>query len=84
MREMHSQSCFWAGVCLFYQVDESNQVVRRIALPSRAVSALAGTVGVQGSSNGIGSNAKFRTPVGVAIDAEATFALVVSLCCEML
>ena len=41
------------------------------------VSTLAGQAGSQGSTNGIGTNARFWNPHGIALDAAGTFAVVV-------
>ena len=50
-----------------YVADTGNSLIRRIA-PS-GVTTLAGTVGVTGSSNGAGTNALFRLPGALAVDA---------------
>jgi len=66
------------------QTDSSNQLIRHIIVSSGAVSTLAGLAGTSGSSNGIGTNARFRDPLGIALDAAGTFAVVVStVCIEM-
>ena len=41
------------------------------------VSTLAGQAGSSGSTNGVGTNARFNGPVGIALDAAGTFAVVV-------
>ena len=41
------------------------------------VSTLAGQTLSTGSTNGIGTNARFYNPVGIALDAASTFAVVV-------
>ncbi len=50
-----------------YVVDWGNHTLRRIT-PAGVVSTLAGSPGVPGSADGIGSAARFNTPGGVAID----------------
>jgi len=51
-----------------YVADTFNHAIRRIAL-SGAVSALAGTPGVAGTSNGAGAAARFTLPTGIALDS---------------
>jgi len=51
-----------------YVADTFNHAIRRIAL-SDAVSALAGTPGVAGTSNGAGAAARFTLPTGIALDS---------------
>ena len=41
------------------------------------VSTLAGQAGVTGSSNGVASNSMFSQPLGIAMDAACTFAVLV-------
>jgi hypothetical protein len=65
-------TCGWLS-----QVEVGNHLVRLYNVSSGAISVLAGTVGATGSSNGVGSNALFNAPSGVAVDAAGTFALVV-------
>lgn len=55
-----------------------NHVVRRVSISSGLVTTLAGTAGISGSLNAVGAAARFNAPVGVAVDAAGTFALVVS------
>jgi DNA-binding beta-propeller fold protein YncE len=57
--------------------DFYNNLIRVIDLSTTAVSTLAGMVGVSGSINGIGTNAKFNLPTCVNIAPNGTFALVV-------
>lgn len=59
------------------QADSSANLIRGINLTSRRVTTLAGQLDVSGSSDGLGSSAKFYSPSGLAIDAGCTFALVV-------
>ena len=54
-----------------------NNLIRRIVLSSALVSTLAGS-GATGSVNGLGTTASFYYPAGVAMDANVTYALVVS------
>ena len=50
-----------------YVTDQYNYTIRKVT-PSGLVSTLAGKVGVQGSSDGPGSAARFDQPFGVAVD----------------
>ena len=59
------------------QVEESNHLIRLLVLSSGVVSTLAGQAGSSGSTNGLGTNARFRDPYGIALDAAGTFAVVV-------
>jgi len=51
-----------------YVADQGNFTIRKIT-PAGAVTTLAGSVGMQGSVDGIGSAARFHVPVGVTVDA---------------
>ena len=51
-----------------YVADTGNNTIRVIT-PSGSVSTLAGTVGLYGSSDGTGKNARFNGPTGLAVDA---------------
>ena len=63
---------------LSLKADYGNHLIRRIDLTSGLVSTLAGTSGVTGSSNGLGTAAAFNNPLYVSMDAAGTFTLVVS------
>lgn len=54
-----------------YVVDQMNFLIRKIT-PAGVVSTVAGTVGVLGKKDGIGTNAAFSVPYGLAIDAAGT------------
>ena len=60
------------------QSDYYNCLIRRIVISSGLVSTLAGTSGASGSADGLGTAASFNTPLGVAMDAAGTVALIVS------
>ena len=51
-----------------YVADEGNDTIRKVA-PGGVVTTLAGTAGLQGSADGVGSAARFFNPYGVAADA---------------
>lgn len=50
-----------------YVVDTHNHAIRKIS-PIGLVTTLAGTLGENGSSDGIGGNARFNSPSSIAID----------------
>ena len=52
-----------------YVVEEWNQTVRRIS-PHGVVTTIAGTAGWQGSADGWGTAAQFRSPSGITVDAQ--------------
>ena len=69
-----SNARFWApfGIAVdrsgnVYVADTANNTIRKIA-PDGVVSTLAGLAGHPGSIDGIGANARFRNPWGVAVD----------------
>ena len=54
--------------------------MRRVVIsPTIAVTTLAGVYGASGFVDGIGTNAMFKVPRGIAIDAASTIAIVVSV-----
>ncbi len=55
-----------------------NPLIRRIDMSSGTVTTLAGAALSPGSTDGVGMAAKFYNPVGVAMDASAAVAIVVS------
>ena len=56
--------------------DIFNHQIRRIIISTASVTTLAGVNGSSGSSNGIGTNSRFRHPHGVAIFPDGVYALV--------
>ena len=60
------------------QADLVYSHIRHIILSSGVVSTLAGQAGSNGATNGVATNARFNNPVGIALDAAGTFAVVVS------
>ena len=69
-----SSARFWApfGIAVdrsgnVYVADTANNTIRKIA-PDGVVSTLAGLAGHPGGIDGIGANARFRNPWGVAVD----------------
>lgn len=51
-----------------YLTDESNHTIRQIVIATGVVTTLAGTAGVSGSNDGIGSAALFTNPEGITTD----------------
>ncbi|MGD1032589.1 MAG: C10 family peptidase [Opitutaceae bacterium] len=51
-----------------YVADSSNNTIRMVT-PAGVVTTLAGTAGLPGSANGMGSAARFHFPSGVAVDS---------------
>ena len=51
-----------------YVADHNNHTIRKIVISSGVVTTLAGTSGVSGSNDGIGSAAKFNKPTGITTD----------------
>ena len=64
------------------KADTNNHLIRHILLSSGVVSTLAGQAGSAGSTNGVGTNARFNNPRGIALDAAGTFAVVVRMVWE--
>lgn len=54
-----------------YVADNGNQTIRKIT-PDGIVTTLAGTAGGKGATDGPGSEARFRFPTGLAVDARGT------------
>jgi sugar lactone lactonase YvrE len=56
--------------------DFSNNVIRAITLASGVVTTLAGTPGSSGSSDGVGTGARFTYPAGIALSGDGATVLV--------
>jgi sugar lactone lactonase YvrE len=54
-----------------YVADNGNHTIRKID-PSGQVSTMAGQAGNSGSADGVGTNAQFRLPSGVAVDSNGS------------
>ncbi len=54
-----------------YVVDKTDCTIQRIT-PGGMVTTLAGSSGVKGSADGVGSSATFNTPEGIAVDSGGT------------
>ena len=74
--EVWLEFVFTCMLCL--QADTNNHMVRLIEINTGAVSTLAGSNGISGTNDALATNARFKSPYGVAVDAVASFALVVS------
>ncbi|NOK62074.1 MAG: hypothetical protein GFH27_549321n61 [Chloroflexi bacterium AL-W] len=57
--------------------DARNNTVRRLDLPTREVTTLAGAAGIRGQADGTGTDARFAYPSGIALNSDGTLALVV-------
>jgi DNA-binding beta-propeller fold protein YncE len=56
--------------------DRSNHLVRHIVISTASVTTLAGVAGSSGSTNGVGTIARFNFPYGVSISPNGVYALV--------
>jgi hypothetical protein len=56
--------------------DSSNHLIRQIVISTASVTTLAGVAGTPGSTNGVGTIARFNQPVGVSISPDGVYALV--------
>lgn len=64
-----------------YIVDTGNQTIRKLELATGKVTTLAGRVGKRGYKDGIGNEARFNIPQGIAIDGDNLYVTdVVSYC----
>ena len=65
----------WGIACApdgtIYVADTDNHTIRKVT-PAGVVTTLAGSAGAIGSQDGTGSNARFDSPTGVAVDAAGT------------
>jgi hypothetical protein len=65
--------------------DSSNYQIRKIVISTSEVSLLAGAVdGSRGTSNGIGTNARFRFPAGISLSSDDSYALVADVWVNMI
>lgn len=51
-----------------YVADSGSNTIRKLATATGEVTTLAGTLGLAGSDDGVGSDARFRAPLGLALD----------------
>ena len=56
------------GEGILYVADSSNHTIRKVT-PAGDVTTLAGLAGSPGTSDGVGSGARFRNPSGVVVDS---------------
>lgn len=66
--------CFPSGVATdsagnLYVADTSNSTIRKIVISTGVVTTLAGAAGQTGSTNDIGSAARFTYPIGIVTDS---------------
>jgi sugar lactone lactonase YvrE len=55
-----------------YVADTANHMIRKVVVATSAVTTVAGAAGISGSTDGIGSVARFFSPYGVAVSAADT------------
>jgi DNA-binding beta-propeller fold protein YncE len=60
-----------AGTTVFV-ADRNNATIRRVDVATRTVTTLAGMAGAHGSTDGVGSAARFNDPYGITMDAAGT------------
>jgi hypothetical protein len=60
------------------QAGGGSSTIRKIVVSSQRVTSIAGQAGVIGFADGIGTNAIFDFPSGVAMNSEGTYAIIVS------
>ena len=58
-----------SGTDILYVADSENHTIRKIVISTKEVTTLAGMAGSAGSTDDNGSNARFDTPTGVAVDS---------------
>lgn len=75
-------ACSHPRPCLRQADTSSYNLIRRIDIASGEVTTVAGFVYQTDSADGIGTNAHFNGPQGVALSADETFALVVRVLCR--
>lgn len=56
-----------------YVTEDSNNTVRKIVMATRMVSTVAGTAGNTGSTDGVGSAARFYRPGGITTDGTSLY-----------
>ncbi len=56
------------GAGNLYVVDSGNNVIRKVVIATGVVTTLAGTMGVNGSTDGIGAAGRFDSPVAITAD----------------
>lgn len=61
--------CVDAAGANLYVADQFNQTIRQVVIATRAVTTLAGTAGVSGSTDATGTAARFNSPTDTAVDA---------------
>lgn len=59
-------------------VADKHHGIRLVNVSTAVVTTLAGLLGYSGFTDGVGSSARFTTPMGIAMDANGSFAIVVS------
>ncbi len=63
--QFNSPRNIWSDGTDLFIADTGNHVIRRMNLDSKVVTTIAGSPGVSGSTDGVGSGASFNSPSGV-------------------
>jgi sugar lactone lactonase YvrE len=61
------QGVVYDGTSGLWVADTGNHTIRRIDVQTREVKTIAGAPGAPGNDDGVGTSARFNTPVGIAI-----------------
>jgi hypothetical protein len=56
-----------------FVADNLNFIIRKVAIATGVVTTLAGSAGNSGSADGIGTSAKFKSPIGITSDGTNLF-----------
>jgi YVTN family beta-propeller protein len=63
----------WGDSVALYVADSGSSTIRRVLLSNGIVQTLAGTPGISGKNDGIGTAAQFNTPIGLWADSSSNF-----------
>lgn len=60
------------GAGNLYVADAGNHTIRKVVVATGEVTTFAGVAGSPGAANGVGNTARFRTPIGLALDSSGS------------